>query len=185
LRRPKELAERPLPFTPPQGRPLVFASMGTMLGGDLALWRSLARECDMAGAALVLAHGGRLSEAEAASLGAHHAAAFLPYRSAMRHAALVITHGGSNTVLDTLACGTPLLVRPVGFDQPGNMARIRHHGLGEELQSLSQPGRVAAQIVRVIADTAIRERCRALAAELAQAGGTRRAADVVERELSA
>jgi zeaxanthin glucosyltransferase len=184
LRRPEELAPAPLPFAvPDDGRPLVFASMGTLLGGDLKLWQVLARAAREAGTALVLVHGGRLSRAEAASLPVHHAADFLPYRSVLAHAALCITHGGSNTVLDTLACGVPLLVRPVGFDQPGNLARVRHHGLGEKLASARRPKLVAEQIARLIGDGAVKARCEALARELEQAGGTARAADVVEGAL--
>ncbi len=184
LRRPEELTPASLPFALPEdGRPLVFASMGTLLGGNLDLWQALAGAAQEAGAALVLVHGGRLSEAEAASLPVHHTADFLPYRPVLAHAALCITHGGSNTVLDTLACGVPLLVRPVGFDQPGNLARIRHHGLGEKLASPRRPGLIAEQISRLIRDKSVKARCEALARELADAGGAVRAADVVEGVL--
>ncbi|GAA4039958.1 glycosyltransferase [Sphingomonas rosea] len=183
LRRPEELEDRPLPFAVPADRPLVFATMGTMLGGDLRVWRSLASACGKAGAALVIAHGGRLTEAQAASLDVHHAAAFLPYRAVMRRAALVITHGGSNTSLDALACGVPLLVRPVGFDQPGNYARIRHHYLGLKLEKLSRPRAIAAQIRRVLGDEGMWARCQAVARALAGSGGTAQAADVVETLL--
>jgi zeaxanthin glucosyltransferase len=124
-----------------------------------------------------------LSEAEVASLDVHHAAAFLPYRSVLAHAALCITHGGSNTLLDTLACGVPLLVRPVGFDQPGNLARVRHHGLGEKLESLRKPKLIAEQIRRLIDDKAVTTRCKAVARDLAAAGGAARAADVVEGQI--
>lgn len=183
LRRPTELAATDLPFALPEGRQLIFASMGTLLGGDIKLWAALAQAVHAAGAALVLSHGGRLSEAQAAGLRVHHAAAFLPYRAVMRHAALVITHGGSNTVLDALACGVPLLVRPVGFDQPGNLARVRHHGYGEELVSPRRPARLAGQIARVIADMDMRARCQIVGAAIEAAGGAPRAADVVEAQL--
>ena len=184
LRRAEELAEADLPFAIPEDKPLVFASMGTLLGGDLKVWRALSVACREAGAALVLTHGGRLSGEEAASLDVHHAAAFLPYRPVMRHAALVITHGGSNTVLDALACRAPLLVRPVGFDQPGNLARVRHHGLGEELASLRRPGAIAEQIKRLAADQQTRSRCEAVAEALGRAGGAPRAAKLVEGILT-
>jgi zeaxanthin glucosyltransferase len=183
LRRTEELAEAPLPFDLPRGKPLVFATMGTLLGGDLKLWRMLAKACREAGAVLVLAHGGRLSASEESTLDVHHAAAFLPYRAVMQQAALVITHGGSNTVLDALSCGVPLLVRPVGFDQPGNLARVRHHGLGEELAK--RTGAIAEQIRRLIGDDATKVRCAAVAEALDQAGGAPRAAAIVEGALSA
>lgn len=183
LRRHDELGPAALPFDLPVDRPLVFASMGTMLGGDVKVWRALGEACREAGAALVFVHGGRLSDEEAASVDAHHAAAFLPYRAVLARAALCITHGGSNTVLDALACGVPLLVRPVGFDQPGNLARVRHHGLGEELASLRRPSVIAGQIRLLVEDEGVRERCRRVAAALAEAGGAERAAEVVEGEL--
>jgi zeaxanthin glucosyltransferase len=157
--------------------------MGTLLGGDLTLWRVLARAAREAGAALVLVHGGRLTRAEADSLDVHHAADFLSYRAVLAHAALCITHGGSNTVLDTLACGVPLLVRPVGFDQPGNLARVRHHRLGEKLASLRRPTLIAEQIGRLTRDPALKARCEAVGRALAEAGGTAQAADVVEGAL--
>jgi zeaxanthin glucosyltransferase len=185
LRRAEELADAPLPFGVPDGTPLVFASMGTLLGGDLKLWRVLAKACREAGTALVLAHGGRLSAAGVAGLDVHHAAAFLPYRAVMRRAALVITHGGSNTVLDALSCGVPLLIRPVGFDQPGNLARIRHHGLGEELASLRRPLAIAEQIGRLVKDTAMRSRCERVGQALDGAGGVERAVSVIEKALTA
>jgi zeaxanthin glucosyltransferase len=182
LRRTAELADAPLPFDLLEGKPLVFATMGTLLGGDLKLWRVLADACREAGAAFVLAHGGRLSAAEEATLDVHHAAAFLPYRAVMQHAALVITHGGSNTVLDALSCGVPLLIRPVGFDQPGNLARVRHHSLGEELAK--RTGAIAEQVRRLIGDHATKARCAAVAEALDRAGGAPRAAAIVEAALS-
>lgn len=184
LRRPEELAPKHPPFDVPSDRSLVFASMGTLLGGQLDLWRLLADACSEAGASLVLAHGGRLSDAEAGSLDVLHAAAFLPYRAVLRHASLCITHGGSNTVLDALACGVPLLVRPVGFDQPGNLGRVRHHGYGEELASGRKARLVADQIRRVIDDAGMRDRCRRIAQELEAAGGAAAAANVVEQLIA-
>jgi zeaxanthin glucosyltransferase len=183
LRRAQELEDAPLPFALPQDRPLVFATMGTLLGGDFKLWRALATACHKAGAALVIAHGGRLDANEVVKLDIHHAAAFLPYRAVMKRAALVITHGGSNTVLDALACGVPLLVRPVGFDQPGNLARVRHHGLGEELASIRNSSLIAAQIERLVEDRTVKARCEAVGQALALAGGAARAAEVVEAVL--
>jgi zeaxanthin glucosyltransferase len=158
----------------------VFATFGTLQGGRLKLFKAMSAACRQAGATLVVAHGGKLSEAEAASIGATYVAAFLPYRAVLKHAALCITHGGSNTVLDALACGVPLLVRPVAFDQKGNLARVLHHGLGERLATR----RLADQIGRLVRDPGYRSRAETLARELAMAGGRARAADIVEEAIS-
>lgn len=172
-----------LPFTPDPSRPLVFASFGTLQGGRAGLWRRLARAVHAAGAQLVIAHGGQLSASQAARSGADEVHAFLPYRAILRHADLCITHGGSNTVLDALACGVPLLVKPFAFDQKGNSARIVHHRLGERLVSTWRTGALAAQVHRLLSDPRPREAAAGIAAEIARAGGTRRAADILEAAL--
>ena len=48
----------------------------------------------------------------------------LPYCSA------VLTHGGHGTVMKALAAGVPLVVAPLGRDQPDNAARVVHAGAG-------------------------------------------------------
>ena len=180
IRRPEDEAATELPFTPDPSRPLVFATMGTLLGGRLPLWRAIVSACRSAGAQIVIAHGGKLTDAQAASLGADHVAAFLPYRAVLRRADLCITHGGSNTVLDALACGVPLIVRPVSFDQPGNLARILHHSLGERM---ARPSALAEQVRRMLGDERPRENARKVADEIASASGRVRAADLVEAAL--
>ena len=179
LRTPAEEAgDQPLPFIFDSTRPLVFATFGTLQGGRLKRFRQVADACRAVGAELLVAHGGQLTAREAASVGADHVTDFVPYRAVLKRAALCITHGGSNTVLDALACGVPLLVRPVAFDQQGNLARVIHHGLGERLAR--RPEAMAAQVARAIGDPAMRERCAQLAKEIGSAGGRNRAADMVE-----
>lgn len=181
LRRPEEEhGNDPLPFAFAPKRPLVFASFGTLQGGRLRLFRAIAAACREAGCDLLVAHGGQLSEAEAAGIGATFVTDFVPYRAVLKRAALCVTHGGSNTVLDALACGVPLLVRPVAFDQKGNAARIVHHRLGERMDLRRLP----EQIGRLVADGGYRHRAGALAQEIAAAGGRTRAADIVEAALS-
>ena len=77
------------------------------------------------------------------------------------------------------------MIRPVGFDQPGNLARVRHHRLGEKLASPRRSGLIAEQIRRMMADKAMKTRCQAVAKALDQAGGAERAAEIVEAALSA
>ncbi|WP_205480359.1 glycosyltransferase [Sphingomonas arenae] len=183
IRSPEEEGPAGLPFAPDAGRPLVFATMGTLQGGRLELWQAIVRACRDAGTQIVIAHGGKLTDAEAAALRADYAAAFLSYRSVLRRADLCLTHGGSNTVLDALACGVPLVVRPIAFDQPGNLARIVHHGLGERMAPITRPDLLGAQIKRMLMDKRCRENARKMAGEIAGAGGRTRAADLVEAAL--
>ncbi|WP_225587439.1 glycosyltransferase [Methylomonas fluvii] len=42
----------------------------------------------------------------------------------------MITHGGPNSIKECIFFGVPMIVFPLWFDQPGNVARVTYHGLG-------------------------------------------------------
>ena len=50
---------------------------------------------------------------------------FAPQLEILKQAALVITHAGVNTVLESLSEGVPLVAVPLGNDQFGVAARLK------------------------------------------------------------
>ena len=115
----------------PDDRPLVFCSLGTLQGGRKALFGAMSRACANVGARAVVAHAGGLSDAEAAALpGDPMVRAWWPQRAVLARCRAGIVHGGFNTVLDALAAGTPLVVAPIAFEQPGTAARVERLGAG-------------------------------------------------------
>jgi UDP:flavonoid glycosyltransferase YjiC (YdhE family) len=83
----------------------------------------------------------------------------IPQVRLLARAALMITHGGSNSVRECLHFGVPMLVVPRWFDQYGVGARVRAHGLG----LVSDPrrvtaARVARQVDQILDDPAYAER---------------------------
>src|SRR6202023_2067331 len=55
---------------------------------------------------------------------------YAPQLEIVKRAALVITHAGLNTTLESLAEGVPLVCIPLGNDQPGVAARVAARGAG-------------------------------------------------------
>src|SRR6202012_5644937 len=113
------------------GRPLVYASLGTLQNGSEMLFRTIAEACDGLGGQLVLSLGGGMEPKRLGHLrGDPVVVRYAPQLELVRRAAAVITHAGLNTVLETLAQGVPLICIPLGNDQPGVAARVAAHQAG-------------------------------------------------------
>ena len=168
-------------------RPFVFASLGTMQGGRFDLFLRIARACRQVGVQLLLAHCGGLDARQEDALrraGATWVTDFAPQQAALARADAVISHAGWNTVMDAVAAQTPMLALPIAFDHPGGAARMRHAGVGIQASArFTRAGTLARHLRTLLDDPVYRERLQPLAACVARAGGTARAADVVEAAL--
>ncbi|WP_158555092.1 glycosyltransferase [Fulvimarina endophytica] len=168
-------------FAVDPARPFVFASLGTMQGHRRWLFERIASVCRAAGAQLLVAHCGGLSPSDAARIGADWVTDFVDQGSILSRADLCVTHGGLNTVLDCIDTGTPMLALPVGYDQPGNGARIRHHRIGETIPARrATRRRIEEALTRLLDERAgYVERAAPMRAEIRRAGGAARAAQLV------
>lgn len=166
-------------------RPFVFASLGTMQGHRFDLFKTIATACRSLDAQVMIAHCGGLDSKQAASLPADWVVDFADQPAMLARADICVTHGGLNTVLDCLATGTPMLALPIGYDQPGVGARIRHHGLGETIAAKrAKPRNVAEALAKLIADRpAYEKRIAPIRQEIATAGGARKAVDLIDNFL--
>ena len=52
---------------------------------------------------------------------------FAPQLELLQRARLTVTHGGLNTVMESLCWGVPLVAVPIANDQPGIAARVQWH----------------------------------------------------------
>lgn len=170
---------------PRDGRALVFCSLGTLQGSRRALFARMASACAGIGARAVIAHGGGLTEAEAATLpGDPLVRAFWPQQAVLDQCAAAVLHGGFNSVLDALAAGLPMLVLPIAFEQPATAARVVRLGAGAVLPRWASSARLARALDMVIRDPAYRRAAQAIAAEMAQAGGAAAAAAAISAALA-
>ncbi len=184
--RDADRADERLPFEIDPGRPMVYASFGTLQGHRLSLFRTIADAARQLDIQLVIAHCGGLTPREAAGIDAHIVAEDLPQRAVLARARACITHGGLNTALDALAFGVPLLAIPIAFDQPGVAARIEHGGAGLKLPRVLLTRRgVRTALRRLLTEECFEQNARALGDEIAAAGGADRAADIVEAVIAA
>ena len=68
---------------------------------------------------------------------------YVPQADVLPRASLVVSHGGSGSVLAALAHGVPLVLLPMGADQPYNAARCETLGVARSLDVIdATPGDV-------------------------------------------
>jgi UDP:flavonoid glycosyltransferase YjiC (YdhE family) len=160
LVRPGAPETMPRPWQPvrPAG-PAVYVTLGTVFpleSGDL-LARVIAAFDDHPGDVLITVG----QEVDPASLGpvpAHiHLAGFVAQVAVLPHVALVVSHAGSGTVLGALAHGRPMVLLPMGADQPWNGDRCAAIGVARVLDPVTATVADIREAVRaVLADPAMR-----------------------------
>jgi len=79
----------------------------------------------------------------------------------------VLTHGGHGTVIKALAAGVPLVIAPLGRDQPGNAARVIHAGAGLRVRKTASTATLQRAIGQVLEDHQYRAAARRMAGILA------------------
>ncbi|GAA0135378.1 glycosyltransferase [Paenibacillus sp. YSY-4.3] len=111
---------------------------------------------------------------------------FVPQVKILQHAALFISHGGMNSVMESLWYGVPLLMVPQSSDQPLVAARAEELNLGkkQDFETLT-PGLLRAKAEEILAAPAIREGVRSMQSILHHGGGSQRGADVIQQYFAA
>lgn len=178
--------EIPFPWERLDGRPLIYASLGTLQTGKHRIFQSFAEACAGLDVQLVIAHGGALDEAEAEALpGGPIVTAYAPQRDLLARAVLALSHAGLNTVLDALSFGVPVIAVPIAFEQPAIASRLVWCGAGRVLPlSKLRPDSLRATIVQVLKGTEYQDRALAVKQSIQQAGGVKRAAGLLEEVVS-
>jgi zeaxanthin glucosyltransferase len=142
---------------------------------------TIAQACADLNVRLVIAHGGGLSAGTAASFpGKPIVLAYAPQRAILAKAQAVLCHGGFNTVLDALASGTPMVLIPLGLEQPGTAARVARTGAGLVVRGNRRANAISHALERVLNEPSFRANAERLSTTIAASGGVECAADRVQ-----
>jgi UDP:flavonoid glycosyltransferase YjiC (YdhE family) len=141
------------------GAPIVYFTLGTVFNvesGDL-FERVLAglRELPISVIATV---GREIDPAEFGPQGSNiHIARYIPQSSILPHCRVVVSHGGSGSVMGALAHGLPMVLLPMGADQGLNAARCADLGVARLLDALEvRPEDVREAVATVLVEPSYR-----------------------------
>jgi zeaxanthin glucosyltransferase len=175
----------PFPFEQLNGKPLIYASFGTLQNQREEYFHAVAQACLDLDAQLVIStggsHVGELTNLAESVIAVQYA----PQLELLARARLCITHGGLNTVMESLRFGVPLVAVPITNDQPAVAARIRWTGVGEVVSlSMLLRGGAKPAVERVWNAEHYRAAAMRIRTSVLQAGGLERAAGIVEQVLA-
>jgi MGT family glycosyltransferase len=163
--------------------PLVYLSLGSLGSADVELMQKLVAELADAPCRFVVSKGPQHEEFELADN--MTGAEFLPQTEILPKVDLVITHGGNNTVTESLYFGKPMIVLPIFWDQHDNAQRISETGFGVRLDTYRHSGEeLTGAIERLLGDEALAARLAQTSERLQRVPGTERAADLIEQVVN-
>jgi MGT family glycosyltransferase len=167
------------------GRPIIYASLGTTRNAQAFVFRLVAEACQHLDLQLVISLGGRFDPALFSSLpGKPLVTKYAPQLELLKLAKIVITHGGPNTVFEALMEGKPMVAIPLAHDQPAVAARLARLGIAEVLPIMRLSVRkIYRAVTKVLNDPSYRDAAVKMQAELHSLHGLERAANVIEEAL--
>jgi MGT family glycosyltransferase len=177
----ERLDDVPFPWEKLDGRPLIYASLGTLQTRRIEIYRDIAIACAGLPVQLVISFGGETPSGGDDWPGAPILVKFAPQAALLRRARMMITHAGLNTVLHCLKFGVPMVVMPITNDQPATASRACWTGAAEAMP-LSQltPHNLCEKVTRVLFDQTYSNAAQRLRDAIEKAGGVQRAAEIVE-----
>jgi UDP:flavonoid glycosyltransferase YjiC (YdhE family) len=184
---PLSLSPIPFPFEKLNGKPLIYAALGTLQNRKQEIFQIIAEASIGLDVQLVISLGQpEIKESNFNLPGSPLVVPYAPQQKLISESVLTITHGGMNAVLGALSSGVPLVAIPITNEQPGIASRIAYTGAGEFLP-LSGLNVTSLQqtIKQVLTESSYKQNALRLKEAIFKAGGVNYAADIIEKVIYA
>ena len=177
-------ARVPFPFDRLDGRPMVYATLGTVHSDTGGVLHRLAQACTKLNLQLTITLGGKADLSDCSGLpGSPIVVQNAPQLAVLERTAITFCHGGNNTVLESLAAGVPVLAMPFFGDQFGSGPRLVRCGAGNVVPSRPSYEQLYQLLSRMLNEPEYRQRAQVMRLSIEKAGGEKRAADIIEEAL--
>jgi MGT family glycosyltransferase len=164
-------------------QPVVYISLGTLFNQEAGFYRDCFQAFGGQDFQVVLSVGANVSrESLGPAPGNFIVRAHVPQLDVLTRTAAFVTHGGMNSVCESLNHGVPMLVVPQMSEQAIIGRRVEEVGAGLYLaKDAVTPERLREAVQRLLCEDAFRRRAGIVRESFAGAGGVARAADAIVR----
>jgi UDP:flavonoid glycosyltransferase YjiC (YdhE family) len=158
-------------------RPTIYATLGTVQNGRTDLLSAILEGLREEPINLILTVGRNRDPLEFGEQPAHvHVERYIPQNLLLPLCDLVVTHGGSGTMMDALSLGLPMVIIPISADQPVNARLCAELGVA---RVVTPDGRTELELAQeildatreVLRDPAYRENAQRLRKEIEELPG--------------
>ncbi len=180
---PTAVGELPEWLRRPGERPMVLAALGTLMYREPGLLAAIIEALGQLPVDAVVAIGPDQDPAQFGTVPANvRLEPFIPQIEALARTTVFVTHGGFNSAKEALSQGVPLVVIPIGAEQPYTAGRVEALALGRAVAVEERtPAVIRDRTAEVLGDPRFRRNAEALAAEIAQLPPLGHAVELVER----
>jgi MGT family glycosyltransferase len=159
---------------------LIYFSLGSLGSADVELMRRVVDALGRTRHRYIVSKGPQHDLFELAPNMA--GAEFLPQTSILPQVDVVITHGGNNTVTESLSFGKPMVVLPLFWDQYDNAQRVDELGYGVRLDPYRfTDAQLYQSIDSLLGNRELTASLAGIGADIRARDGLRVAADAIER----
>lgn len=168
------------------GRPTVYATLGTIFGrlpSGRATFGAILEALRDEAVNLIVTVGRGNDPAQFGPQPSHvHIAEYIPQGALLPRCAAVINQGGFGTITGTLNAGLPMVVIPIGADQPYNAACCAALGVGRVIGPEERtPGAIREAVRAVLSEPSYRANAERIRDEMAALPGPEYAVALLER----
>ncbi len=160
------------------GRPLVYVSLGTVHNLRDAFYRQCFEAFEDQPLDVIMSVGANTRLEELGEPPANgRVFPRVPQREVLGQADAFVSHGGMNSINESMYFGVPMVMVPQQVEQRFNARRIERAGAGVHLPlNAVSPDRLRADVRRLLHDSTYRQAAQTLQRELHETGGYQRAA---------
>ena len=167
------------------GRPMVYVSVGTVLGGQGDFFRNCVRAFDDGRYDVTLSVGAGTDIAALGTLPENiHAYPRVDQLAVLRAADVFVTHCGMNSASEGLWFGVPLVTRPLTREETGVANRVEALGAGLRLEG-DDPENIRRAVDAALTDPRYREGAKRIGDSFRACGGADAAARAILRVAGA
>ncbi len=162
--------------------PLIYISLGTLLNTSVSFFRKCIEAFENQSVSVIISIGSIVKMKDLGKIPDNiFIYTYVPQLEVLQRASLFITHGGMNSVNESIFYGVPMLAIPVGNDQPAVARQIERLHLGRYLSRKHlNPKILSTAAMEILADESYKKKLQEFQLKMYKTGGN---SEIVQKIL--